>query len=83
MKYIESTQNKQIKEHAKLLQKKKEIRSGLFLVEGHHMIEEAMSANCLKEIYLLEGEDNFTDLEPIFVPSRSSTSFHRRIPMPK
>lgn len=47
------------------------------------MIEEAIAANCLKEIYLLEGEDNFTDLEPIFVPSRSSTSFHRRIPMPK
>lgn len=66
MKYIESTQNKQIKERAKLLQKKERDRSGLFLVEGHHMIEEAMSANCLKEIYLLEGEDNFTDLEPIF-----------------
>ena len=31
------------------------------------MIEEAMSANCLKEIYLLEGEDNFTDLEPTFL----------------
>lgn len=64
MKKIESVQNKTIKERAKLLNKKERDKTNLFLVEGRHMIEEANIANIIKEIYLLEGEENPTDLDP-------------------
>ena len=39
------------------------------------MIEEAMSANCLKEIYLLEGRIISPDLEPILFPAGHQQAF--------
>lgn len=64
MKKIESIQNKTIKERAKLFTKKERDRSNLFLVEGKHMIQEAYQAGALKELYLREDQENFTDLDP-------------------
>lgn len=66
MKTIESIQNKIIKERSKLSLKKERDKSSLFLVEGKHMIEEALQANCLKELYILIGEDNPFSFEPVF-----------------
>ena len=66
MKKIESTQNKIIKERAKLLSKKERDKTNLFLVEGKHMIQEAYKAGCLKELFLLENEENFTNLDPYY-----------------
>lgn len=64
MKKIESTQNKTIKERSKLLLKKERDKSSLFIVEGKHMVEEAYNSGHLKELYLLDESDNFTNLEP-------------------
>lgn len=64
MKTINSTQNKLIKERAKLSRKKERDKTNLFLIEGKHMIEEAYKAQCLVEIYILENELNPVQLEP-------------------
>lgn len=58
MKRIESTQNKTIKELAKLHTKKERDKTGLFIVEGLHLIQEALQAQCLKQLFILEGVDN-------------------------
>lgn len=42
MKYIQSQQNPQVKQWKKLLTKKERDRSGTFLVEGYHLVEEAL-----------------------------------------
>lgn len=42
MKYIQSLQNPQVKQWKKLLTKKERDRSGTFLVEGFHLVEEAL-----------------------------------------
>ncbi len=52
---IESVNNKKIKEYAKLHLKKERDKQGLFIVEGEHMVQEAIKANALQELYLLDG----------------------------
>ncbi|NRD76063.1 RNA methyltransferase [Bacillus sp. BRMEA1] len=42
MKYIQSVQNPQVKQWKKLLTKKERDRSGTFLVEGFHLVEEVL-----------------------------------------
>lgn len=59
MKIINSTQNKNLKQLCKLHTKKERDHTGLFLVEGAHMIEEAERAQCLMEVFLLEGMNPF------------------------
>lgn len=66
MEIINSTQNKRIKERAKLLKKKSRDNTHLFLIEGFHLIQEAEKAHALKEVYLLDGLENPTHLEPIY-----------------
>lgn len=67
MKRIDSVQNKTIKQRAKLLNKKERDASGLYLVEGAHLIEEADKAGVLKEVYVLDGEDtDFISIEPVY-----------------
>lgn len=66
-KTITSLQNKTIKERAKLYSKKERNRQSLFIIEGKHLIEEAIKAGCLKEYYLLEGTFNpFKNVQPIY-----------------
>ncbi len=50
-----SLDNNRIKELKKLNQKKYRDRTGLFLVEGEHLILEAYKSGYLKEVLLLEG----------------------------
>lgn len=52
---IQSVNNKKIKEYAKLIQKKERDKTGLFLVEGEHMVKEAFNANTLQELFILEN----------------------------
>lgn len=42
LKHIESSQNPKVKQWKKLLTKKERDKSGLFLVEGYHLVEEAL-----------------------------------------
>lgn len=51
---IESLQNTHVKEWCKLKNKKDRDQSGLFLVEGEHLIEEAQKQNLIKEIISCE-----------------------------
>lgn len=59
MNFIESTQNKTIKELTKLHMKKYRDQTGHFLVEGRHVIEEAYKAHCLIETFFLEDIPSF------------------------
>lgn len=42
MKRIESAKNPQVKQWKKLLSKKERDKTGLFLIEGFHLVEEAL-----------------------------------------
>ena len=55
---IESVNNSKIKDYTKLNDKKYRKESGLFIASGAHLVEEALKCNIVKEILLLEGEDN-------------------------
>ena len=60
---IDSVQNKKIKERCKLHTKKERDQSHLFLIEDLHLIQEAIQANCLKELYIVEGYANPVNFE--------------------
>lgn len=55
---IESLKNEKIKFLAKLNDKKYRESNNLFIVEGQYLVEEALKNNYVKEIFLLDGEDN-------------------------
>lgn len=54
---ITSVNNNKIKEISKLNEKKYRDSTNTFLIEGYHLVEEAIRSNLLKELILLEGED--------------------------
>jgi RNA methyltransferase, TrmH family len=61
LKYIQSDKNPQVKQWKKLLTRKEREKSGLFLVEGFHLVEEAISKKeDVEEIILSEK----TELPP-------------------
>lgn len=76
MEPIASIQNARIKAWKKLHKKKERDRSGLFLVEGMHLVEEALKAPVdVKEIVLLEGKDipdqwKIKNVELVYVTER-------------
>lgn len=55
---IESLNNEKIKFYTKLQNKKYREQEGLFIAPGEHLVREALSLNLVKEIFLLEGEEN-------------------------
>ena len=55
---ITSTDNKKIKEVRKLLNKK---NNDLFVIEGDHLVKEAIKKRVLKELYILDGCDTDYD----------------------
>ncbi|WP_075982518.1 TrmH family RNA methyltransferase [Bacillus massilinigeriensis] len=55
MKHISSAKNPQVKQWKKLLTKKERDRSGTFLVEGFHLVEEALMENRINEIIVHEN----------------------------
>lgn len=65
MQIITSTQNKRIKERAKLQKKKERDKTGCFLIEGSHMIQEALRAQVLDELYVVEGSTLSIDFPQI------------------
>ncbi len=54
---ITSLTNNHVKELNKLSQKKHRQSAGLFLVEGHHLVEEAKKQGCLVEVLSTEEYD--------------------------
>ena len=50
-----SLNNPKIKEIRKLKEKKYRDKEEMFLIEGAHLVEEALKANVLKEVFVLEG----------------------------
>lgn len=50
MKYIESAKNANIKQWKKLHTKKERTKAGQFLVEGKHLVEEALKSGIVKEL---------------------------------
>lgn len=63
MEKIESTQNKQVKEWKKLLTKKGRNKQQKYLIEGSHLIEEAVKARNQIEVILIKEEklDEYKD----------------------
>ena len=61
---IESSNNPKIKKWTKLKQKKYRYQSSEFIVEGEHLVLEAMASNVVKEILVKEGSTGH--LNPIF-----------------
>ena len=57
---IESVNNERIKEYAKLNSKKYRDETGLFIVEGEHLVEEALKYMEVVEIFSLDGRENTT-----------------------
>ena len=53
---IESIQNEKVKAWSKLKEKKTRDEEGLFLVEGDHLVEEALKYHLVKEVLTLENE---------------------------
>ena len=49
-----STENEKIKDIKKLNQKKYRDKTGLFLVEGEHLVLEAYKSGCLKEFKIIQ-----------------------------
>lgn len=62
-----SIENARIKEIKKLNQKKYRDKSGLFLVEGEHLVLEAYKSGCLQELLIEEDSLFPIDVETLFV----------------
>ncbi|GKU81521.1 RNA methyltransferase [Niallia sp. NCCP-28] len=54
MKYIHSAKNSQVKEWKKRLTKKEREKTGTFLVEGFHLVEEAFKAEAIIDLIISE-----------------------------
>ena len=54
---ISSLDNPRIKEVRKLRDKKYSLSEGLYIVEGEHLVVEALKNNLLYELYVLEGNE--------------------------
>lgn len=64
---ITSLENKEIKKYASLLKKKYRDQGKLFMVEGEHLVEEALKSNLLEKVILLENSNLSFDTDTIYV----------------
>ena len=63
MRIIKSLQSEQIKNYARLKEKKYRDETGLFIVEGDHLVRMALEANCLTTLLVAEEElENYLDI---------------------
>lgn len=62
-----SIENKHIKEIKKLNNKKYRDLNGKFIIEGKHLVEEAIKNNLVEEILLLEGNNEKYDVKTNYV----------------
>ncbi|MEG2609866.1 MAG: RNA methyltransferase [Bacilli bacterium] len=67
---IVSTENEKIKNIKKLNQKKYRDLENLFLIEGDHLVLEAIKNNRLETLIILEGEENPFEIEPLIVSKK-------------
>lgn len=68
---IESVNNERIKEFAKLNTKKYRDETGMFIVEGEHLVEEAIKYMEVVEIFSLDGRDNSTQVSEVVMAKLS------------
>ena len=66
---ITSLDNERIKNICKLQKKKFRDSTGLYLIEGEHLVLEAVKSNVIDTIILLDGENINVDCEKIYVSS--------------
>lgn len=59
---IESVNNERIKEFSKLNMKKYRDETGMFIVEGEHLVEEALKYMEVVEVFSLDGRENTTQV---------------------
>jgi len=71
---IESVNNDKIKNYAKLNDKKYRDNTGLFLVEGEHLVEEAIKKNIIVEIFSLDKRNNSTQVNEAVMKKLSNLS---------
>ncbi|MGY0568609.1 TrmH family RNA methyltransferase [Bacillus safensis] len=64
MKYIESAKNTNIKQWKKLHTKKERTKTGLFLVEGIHLVEEALKSGIVKELMVTSSDMLPSHIQP-------------------
>ncbi|WP_353854995.1 RNA methyltransferase [Bacillus sp. Bos-x628] len=64
MKYIESAKNANIKQWKKLHTKKERTKTGQFLVEGKHLVEEALKSGVVKELMVTTPDMLPADIQP-------------------
>ena len=62
---ITSVNNERVKNLSKLHLKKYRDIENSFLIEGDHLIEEALKKSLVKEIFLLDGESNPFDFDNV------------------
>jgi len=55
---IESVNNEKVKMYSKLNDKKYREEMNLFIIEGKHLVEEAIKKGIIKEVFLLNGEES-------------------------
>lgn len=70
---ITSSANPKIKDYAKLLQKKYRDDTGLFIVEGYHLVEEALKAKIVKEVLTCDEKFDGTLVSKEVIAKLSST----------
>jgi RNA methyltransferase, TrmH family len=72
LKYIESAKNPKIKAWKKLLMKKERDRSGTYLIEGFHLVEEALKEQIVLEVIVNQDSErqihlNLDGIEVVYV----------------
>lgn len=67
MKQITSIKNEFVKELGKLSDYKEQKRQGKFLIEGYHLIEEALKAGFLEKVLITKEEDAIATVPNIMV----------------
>ncbi len=55
---IESVNNEKIKNYTKLQNKKYREEENLYIAPGEHLVREAIALNLVKDVFLLDGEEN-------------------------
>lgn len=64
---ITSLENKKVKDLVKLQKKKYRDLTGTFMVEGEHLVIEALKANVLKEVIILDGKSTSVSVPCTYV----------------
>ena len=62
LKYIESVKNPKVKAWKKLLTKKERDQSGKYLIEGFHLVEEALKEEIVLEVIVNQDMESLAHL---------------------